>query len=200
MSKYYDHKYFVYEKPHRSQLEVKLVIQDILNTYIGSNKSNTQLKKMKLFRLNCYDPSGRKADWQSNDLSYELVEEYILKNNQFDYKFFNAYEIKCDWLDGNIHISLPQHFVDQNGDTVKSALTMNFGNSFPIKPTIDREGVLYNSFQNTIADKIIKLHHKLIIDSDRSLETDWLFDLISLITYSISIIDITLNKLLNFRS
>lgn len=72
---------------------------------------------------------------------------------------------------------------------------MPYGENFPIKPLLDREGVMYNSFHASIAKRIIKLHNDLVSKSNKISDSDWMFDLISLISSTISMLDITLNQL-----
>lgn len=189
------HKYFSYEESKPGRVATRRVVTDILNSYLKSNLSKTKLKKMKKMRLNFSSKTGTRQSWQSKDMSFSILEDYITKNNKFNFKDFDACEIKCPWLDGDVDISLPQHFVGSDGKSVKIKLNMPFGNSFPIEPILDREGILFNSFQNVLADRIISLHNKLIAESVNCLTQEWLYDLITLISNSISLVDITLNQL-----
>ncbi|MBI9010554.1 MAG: hypothetical protein JEZ05_11075 [Tenericutes bacterium] len=190
------HKYLFYEENKKMRVAVRYVAKEILNDYLQSDKSITQLKKMKMFKINCYEQSGdKRKEWKSENISYDLILENIENNNTFKFEEFKAVELKCRWLDGNIDISLPQFFIDPNGQTVKLNLNMPFGEKFPIHPTIDREGCMYNSFQNALAKRILYNHKKLVDESYDFLTSDWLYDLITLISNSVSLVDITLNQL-----
>ena len=188
-----NHKYLSYHEINNKK--VNFMAQNLLNTYLKSNHSINQLKKLKDIQISYLKDNNPNNEKTSNLISYDKIRQNIKTNKAFHASDFNLFELSCNWLDGEVAISLPQLFVDQKGKTVKMHLNMPYGENFPIKPLLDREGIMYNSFQGAIAQKIIKIHHDLIDRSNEIFDSDWMFDLITLISTTISLLDITLNQL-----
>ncbi len=188
------HQYLKYESAKPGKVSRRLVAQSLSNIYLGAEHSINRLRKVGRFTVNWSDPSDRTRH-KSDEISFEIIEEYLFRNNRFDHKVFGLYEIGSNWLDSSVEFALAQHAVGSDGEAVKIQLAMPFGPEFPLRPLIDREGVLYNSFQNSLATRIVSLHRRLVEQSHQFMKTDWLYDLISMISNSISIVDITLNQL-----
>jgi hypothetical protein len=102
--------------------------------------------------------------------------------------------VKCEWLDGDANLTLPQQIIGANDETVKFHLPLPLGSTFPLLPMIDCEGVLYNSFQNSLTQRILELHSRLVSNSGNFQSGDWLYDLITLFSNAVSLVDITLNQ------
>ncbi len=188
------HQYFKYESAKPGRVSRRLMAQALANMYLGAEHSINRLRRIGRFVVNWSNPAdGEKCS--SDRMSFEIIEEYLLRNNRFDHKAFKLYEIGSNWLDSSVEFALAQHAVGSDGQAVKIRLPLPFGPTFPICPLIDREGVLYNSFQNSLAKRIVSLHRRLVEQSHQFMSADWLYDLISMISNSISIVDITLNQL-----
>lgn len=187
------HSFFEYEPNKPGRVIVREMTQRVCNAYLNNNHSITKLRKLNRFTINCLDPSNSRT-WVSNGISYDIIQNYLQKNNKFDHQAFNLYELRCNWLDGSVELSLPQQIVGSDEKAVSFRLPLPFGDTFPLWPTLDREGVLYNSFQNSLAKRIISLHHRLVTSSHEFETHDWLYDLIALISNCVSLVDITLNQ------
>lgn len=171
---------------------IRHVAQIILNSYIKKDLSITQLKKLQPFSI-WYEDSKKK--WESSKIALNNIEKHLIEHGKFDPNAFGLAELKCGWLDGDVDISLPQHIVGEDGYPIRFKLSLPLGPNFPICPELDREGVLYNSFQKSLSERIIKLHNRIVNHSSEFKEHDWLYDVIALISGCVSIVDITLNQL-----
>lgn len=187
------HNFYEYEPNKPGRVIVREMAQRICNAYLNSNHSISKLKKIKRVTVNCLDPSSGRT-WVSNEISYDLIHDYLQGNDKFNHSDFNLFELKCNWLDSAVEMSLPQHVVGSDLKAVAFRLPLPFGKNFPLIPALDREGVLYNSFQNSLAKRIIALHHRLIENSNEFQTYDWLYDLINLISNCVSLVDITMNQ------
>ncbi len=70
-----------------------------------------------------------------------------------------------------------------------------YGEDYPITPKLTREGHTYTSLQPQLLHRIVKFRTKLINNSHEGLTDDWFFDLRTLISDTISLIEITLNQI-----
>lgn len=188
-----EHQYLVYERPKAGRLVAREMAHKLFNAYLGTDHSITKLRKLPPTKIGCKDYSSG-ATWTSKPISYEIVLNFLEENGRFDSKPFDLFEVKCNWLDGETNVSLPQQIVGSNNDTVKFHLPLPLGSAFPIQPMLDREGVLYNSLQNSLTKRIITLHKRLVASSNSFNSDDWLYDLITLFSNSVSLVDITLNQ------
>jgi hypothetical protein len=59
---------------------------------------------------------------------------------------------------------------------------------------LDSEGIIYNSFQSSLTGRIAQLHNRLVQDSGNFQSGDWLYNLITLFSNAVSLVDITLNQ------
>ena len=183
----------VYEQPKKGQLVTRNLAQELCNLYFGLDTSITKLKKNHARSIGCKDHSSGNT-WTSKPISYDIILKFMEHNRRFDATAFNLFEIKCEWLDGDTNIALPQQIVGSNNDTVKFHLPLPLGPTFPLQPMLDSEGVLYNSFQNSLIGRITQLHSRIVQTSENFQTGDWLYDLVTLISNSVSLVDITLNQ------
>lgn len=144
------------------------------------------------------EPNHLKTE-KTKPFNYNILKDYIKKNERIDYKHFNFPLNRCIWMDDDINQRYNFHMPDTNESkgmkwrdgTVKR----NLGENFPIKPAIDREGFLFTSFLPRLMKRVIKQRRQLVENSDKIFEDDWLFDFKELINNSISLVDMTLNQI-----
>lgn len=187
-----DHKFLTYKKNKPGRRIIRELTKDILNIYLKKDFGITKLKKIKEFSL---DITQDNKSWTSKIISYDIIEKYLFENNSFIYKEYNLYEFKCKWLDGNVDVSKPQHFISSDNKSLILSLPLPFGNNFPINPKLDREGWIFNSFQTKLSQRIVVLHNRLILNSNNFQDAEWLFDFLELISCCVSLVDILLNQL-----
>lgn len=197
-----DHKYIVYgEKPpsgfisQAAELVTKAYFDIVLPQPIKKWKKDKTTYKIKWTQQNSY------AQMSSADLNYLIIAEELRKFGKFDCDKFNLQPIGCQWLDTSLDMSQNFHFFDPGNE---NALFMNdgvpgqqYGDDYPIKPKLDREGHIFTTFQPALIKRIIKQRKLLIENSDKALFSDWVLDLRSLINDSVSLVDINLNQFYN---
>jgi len=106
--------------------------------------------------------------------------------------------IFSNWLDRTLQATLKVHLTDSRTESLQikdGNLPLEYGESFPIVPILDREGHIFTTFHSQLIKRIIDQRKSIVENSHLAFETDWLFNLRSLINDSVSIIDITLNQL-----
>ncbi len=142
-----------------------------------------------------FDGGGQE---ESKPLSYLLFTKYIRENGKFDTRNFNLPSASCFWMDGLFSIGMDYHRLDTSPDglmMIDSTPQEQFGENYPIEPSIDREGVIYSSFNNNLYERIIAERIKLVETSDEfSLDGKWVFELRGVIGDVISLVEITLNQ------
>lgn len=139
--------------------------------------------------------------WQWNAINqkskpflFRDIAQSIFKLKDWDHQQFNFPAIQPSFFDSSMSLG---------GGTAGLGLSITmgqYGNNFPIKPKIDREGAITSTFQNYITANILKLHNR-IVDHSNELnaagmpDTDWFNDLRLLINECISLVEIHLHTL-----
>lgn len=135
----------------------------------------------------------------SKNINYKIFIRTLKEKGEFKPEEFNLPESKCVWLDTSIDVDINYHIFDEGSKealkTVDGTPQQIYGDKFPIAPSLDREGIMYSSFQQELLYRIINNRNALIENSNFCLKRNWLFDLRSLINDAISILDITLIQL-----
>lgn len=106
--------------------------------------------------------------------------------------------MKCLWLDESLDLSINYHIVDDSGNTVNvvdGIPQQQYGDKYPIKPRLDREGHIFTTFQPQLIRRIIANRQSLLEKSNLALMPSWILDLRELINDTISLLDITLIQL-----
>ena len=194
-----NHKYLKWDKsaPAGFISQAALIL---IRQFLGKEQS---LKKWReddnLYHFTWEDPKSKKSI-TTKKINYKLIAEHLRLNNSFDEKMYDLPTIWSSWLDRSIDLSINYHYVDKNGDVLQMAdgtLPQEYGENFPLKPMLDREGHVFTTFLPQLTKRIIKQRSLLVENSHLALMHDWVFDLRSVINDSISLIDITLNQLYN---
>jgi len=148
------------------------------------------------WKLNYEEPIGYPKT--SKSISYKIIAEFIRTNKFFDPQAFNLPLKGCVWLDSSTDLKLNTHMYNENVSLQLNSgdlQTHHYGEKYPVKPILKREGHLYTSVQPQLMRRIMNERKKLIDRSNESLTDDWVFDLRALISDTISLVDIALNQL-----
>ncbi|MBW4695846.1 MAG: hypothetical protein KME27_29365 [Lyngbya sp. HA4199-MV5] len=179
---------------------VPRVTVELLNFYSRKSLSRKKWVKEKEFVLNYRSNADNDGQKSSNPISYGIISKYIYENGYFSSEAFNLFPYECFWLDNTIDVQIDFHKFDPGTtEALTIVLPQNqmYGSNYPINLKIDREGHLHSSMQKALAQRIINLRKKLVIQSNEALLSDWMFDLRSLIGDTISLVDITLHQFYN---
>lgn len=196
-----NHKFLIFAKnPPKGFISQGATI--LTKFYLGSlQKSVKNWKKDKTLYEARWIHSKTKVQMVSKKISYLIFAQVLRDKACFDFNEYNLSPMECFWLDHSLDISINFH---KHDDNATSAITINaavpqqqYGEEYPIKPQLDREGHIFTSFQTQLLKKIINTRTLLVENSHQALSPDWVFDLRTLINDSISLIDITLNQLYN---
>lgn len=161
----------------------------------GIKQSRDKWRKEKRgFNVNYSEPNGEKK--QSNPINYLVVAEQIRTTGNFNPAAFNLPRMECFWLDHSLDMKINFHMTDHTGTfgIISGIPQQQYGDRYPIKPNLQREGHLYTTFQPQLLNRIITQRKKLIENSNFAVEDEWVFDLRNLISDTISLIDITLTQ------
>ncbi len=197
-----NHKYVIYdEKPPTGFISQAAEL--VTKSYFDIIKSQP-IKKWKKDRNTYQIHWTREKDnarMSSGNLNYLIIAEELRNVGKFDCEKFNLQPIGCLWLDTSLDMSQNFHFFDQDNENtlfVNDGIPQQqYGDNYPIKPKLDREGHIFTTFQPALIKRIIKTRKSLIENSDGALFSDWILDLRSLINDSVSLVDINLNQLYN---
>jgi hypothetical protein len=196
-----NHKYIIYGKNPPAGF-ISLAAKELTKWYLGQIKQdfNKWKRDKNLYTLK-WQPPTAKTEFTSKEINYLRISEELRVENNFDNKKFILPPIECFWMDKSIDLSINCHSFEEGS---KEALTIvdgtpqqQYGEKYPIKPQLDREGHIFTTFQPQLIKRIIKQRKSIIENSEKALHPDWILDLRSLINDSISLLDITLNQLYN---
>jgi hypothetical protein len=176
-----------------------------MNTYAGFlvidhyfksiQQSREKWRKGKqLLSLNWTTLNGENK--QSKPVNYLTIAEQIRTTGEFDPAIFDLPPMECFWLDHSLDMKLNFHMTDHTGTLgVTSGIPQQqYGDKYPIKPNLQREGHLYTTFLPQLLNRIISQRTKIIQSSNFAVQNEWVFDLRNLISDTISLIDITLTQ------
>jgi len=161
----------------------------LMNYYNNESHSRTKWVKMQA-RIIVY--AGKTK--QSAPITLRLLERN-LEHGSFDHGAFKLFAPTCAWLDFDTSLAPAFHYVDTEGNAVSMRVQTTLGERFPLVPHLDREGVIYPSFQQPIIGRIVKLRRMLVESSSEYHTYDWLMGLRELVAECVSLIDITLHQL-----
>lgn len=194
-----NHKFVIEDsKPlNRLNTEMAFIIVETLLKDISNNRKKWK-KDNQTYTVNWTDyKTGNKQ--HSESVNYKIIAEHLRQKGEYDPKDLNLPPLECLWLDKSVDLSINFHKFDPGK---KNALTMKdgtpqlqFGENYPIKPSLDREGQFFTTLHPQLIKRIIRDRTNLIQNSNLALENDWILDLRTLVNDSISLIDITLNSL-----
>jgi hypothetical protein len=195
-----NHKYIVYgEKPlsgfisQAAELVTKAYFDNVFQQPLNKWKKDRQTYQIHWNREKDNSPMS------SKELNYLIISEELRLYGKFDSEKFNVYPLGCLWLDISLDSSQNFHFFDAGGavSIIDGITRQHYGDRYPIKPKLDREGHIFTTFQPSLIKRIIRQRKSLIENSDQALFSDWILDLRSLINDCVSLVDINLNQFYN---
>jgi hypothetical protein len=189
------HKFLRRKKVRPRAAEVNELVASILNHYTHQDITPSKYAKMEIINLRV---KGQAASTLCQ-VRFEDIALYLQENRSFHHDKFGLPPLRSDWLDAVPVFSLnaPIHAIDVNGPL--KFLSVPFGESFPVKPCLDREGVAFGTFQVALQENIVRLYNRIIDESHLAVEVDqpvWFHDLRMLINDCVTIVDITLHQLI----
>lgn len=168
--------------------------------FISNRQSRRKWYKDKQnYQINWKD--GNQNQQSSHFINYLSIAKFIREHGYFDASVFNLPELQCFWLDFSLNYKINWHKFDhtaQDGLSVIDGVPQQqYGKSYPIIPKLNREGHSFTTLQPQLLSRISQLRTNLILNSDQALTEEWFFDLRTLISDTVSIVDITLNQIYN---
>ncbi len=196
------HRFFQYAAPKPGERAAREIALQLLNMYSNETLSRTKWAARKAFIINWkepkYGPDGKIAEWvprESVEMSLDMLETHIADTHMFDFKKFNLYDPRCNWLDASVDVAPHFHAVDP---AKNKALTFSvpspLGDKYPFHAALDREGRAFSSFQSLLLKRIASLRKKLIDQSAQPYSDEWFQDFRTLISECVSLVDTTLHQ------
>lgn len=175
--------------------EVNQLAAYILNRDTGEKRSVSFYRKHNRLTLN-WEAEGKRH--QTTFRFSDLVED-IRSTRTIDSAKFGLRPLLSEWLDASVGISKPDApIVAVDGSHfLEFCVGLPFGDSFPLTPAIDREGVAFSSLQLQVQTNIVR-SFKMLVDGDESpvdMDGNWLWDFRALLNECVSVVDMTLHQL-----
>jgi hypothetical protein len=176
--------------------EVNQISADILNCYTKQKLTVTKYKKLGRLKLSWSDQQGN----NETTVSLNEITAFVMDNRTFDPKAFGLPAFPNNWLDGTVALAKPDGPIVSTDGTryLPFDLPAHFCPDSPVVPCLDREGLIFSSFQHAIFKNIVRLHLKVVDECDSAFdlsEPNWIHDLRFLINECVTAIDMTLNQL-----
>ncbi len=176
-----------------------LVALEIMNSFIRNDLGvkNHKTEKRR-FVVEPIDSDGNPKP-KSIEFNYSDIMSSLKKIGYYERTNFNLPELECHWLDKSINMSINFHRMENEHRNVltmvDSTPQVQYGQNYPIKLQLDREGHMVTSFQSQLLLRVIQQRSNLVRNSHNALSSEWLLDLRTLINDAISMLDITLNQI-----
>lgn len=192
-----NHKYFAFRDKIPNAI-LSQMVGELICHYYKTVKSSKILKyENRVERIRA--KHNNSEDVISEKISYNILERFIKERGYFDTTPFKLPAYQCFWLDVGLEAAVNWHEFDhtapEGGGLNDGFVRQQYGPNYPIKPHINREGIMLSNMQPFIVTKIIQYRQKLVDNSHLALTFDWLYDLKQLINDTISLVDITLNQI-----
>jgi len=175
--------------------EVNELVAAILNHYTQQDFTVSKYIKMGTFELRLKGTSRTSI----GRFRFETLAQHIQEDRSFQYEKFGLPPLYSHWLDAEPIFSLNAPIKATDVEGPLKFLVVPYGDSFPVKPCLDREGVAFGNFQTPVQQNIVRMYNKIIDESHLALEIDspvWFHDLRMLINDCVTIVDITLHQLI----
>lgn len=133
----------------------------------------------------------------SKPINFRVIQRHLSKHMAFKHYELDLPEIISFWMDRSINAAMNFSYADATDElTLKDGLLkQQYGNSFPIDPQLNQEGLLITSFLQLVTKRIIYSRNYLVRESQNFFTSEWLFTLKDFLNHSISLVDISLNQL-----
>ena len=192
------HRFLQFESPQPHRRMVREIAVALMNYYLNANLSRSKWLKVPRQPAKCFDaPRGeptKRREWLSKPIDVRTFESH-LESGTFDYASFELVDPRCDWLDASVQGGPAFHAVGADGNALRFLMPTTLGPSFPLVPTIDREGYAFNSFQLLLLDRILDLRNAVVAASDTFSTGAWFQNLRAFICECVSLVDVTLHQI-----
>lgn len=171
--------------------EVSQLAAYVLNHFTGEKRSVGYYRK--------HDPLTLTRDQKRVTFRFSDLVDHMQTSRLLDSVKFEFPKVLSEWLDSGVGVSKPDApIVATDGSHfLEFCVPLPFGDSFPLTPSIDREGVALSSLQLQVQANIVRWF-KALVEGDESpvnLDGNWLWNFRTLLNECVSIIDMTLHQL-----
>jgi|SRR5690554_241141 len=192
-----NHKYILFSSTPQTGNNTEVGFR-LVDFYFNKAQNRKKWRKdLKKYNVSWNDMN--KNPQTSKPVNYLDIAKYIREKGYFDNKEFNLPPIECFWLDFSLDVKINWHKFDETGPeglAIHDGVPQQqYGNDYPIKPKLNREGHSFTTLQPQLMSRIIYLRNRLIENSNEALTDNWFFDLRSLISDTVSLVEITLTQL-----
>lgn len=164
----------------------------ILNIISGQKNTTTKWKNSKSICIRWSDNGIIKE----KKLKYYQLVESLKKNRQYNSKELDLPSIPPSWIDKSIELCLPFYApCNQDNTSLAMELGTSFGNSYPIKPNIDREGLMSGGLITLVERNLLLFRNELINNSKYIFNLDdgiWFGKLLCYLNMLVSSFDVTM--------
>ncbi|MGC4070364.1 MAG: hypothetical protein QM784_38010 [Polyangiaceae bacterium] len=186
------HQYFLESRGDTPNSRCRLVAAYILNTYWNQDYSVSKWRRLPPFVIEWVDRGVRKV----GRVEYNSLVADMHKRGRADMVNYGFPLLMSPLFDSPVDVGQANTVVGSDGGTVKIQLPMAMGESFPLVPTIDREGFAIADMQTLVELNIAALFRKLVATSNLapSPRSGWLTDLRLFISECVTAVDMMLHK------
>ena len=149
-----------------------------------------QLRKMR--QLTWKDASGQPT---SRAWRFDTVVEEVCRTCDFEPKDMGLPSAGSRTLTSDFSYAHDVPAMADAAGPFRVKAVGSLGASFPLIPTLDREGGIFTSFEDVLQQSVVESHARLVDSSDAMLHPPWVNNLRILINDVVSSVDIALNYL-----
>jgi hypothetical protein len=185
------HQFLRFDKTPPDKLLVRRILAYMIGKWVGKDITVTQMLKARDLKLRASHGSD------SIPIDIRALLETITSNRNCDMESLGVEKPGELWLDGGpMHIKRNFCMLPGHDETVTLAMQVPIADTFPLRPSLDREGFGYASFQYPLQHNVIQMLENLVFGSHLAVDAhpDWVNWFRALVSDCVSLVDITLHQ------
>jgi hypothetical protein len=173
--------------------KMRAIAAYILNRYTNQELSVSRWKKKPAAIRTWHDGKTQREV----RIDFSALVRRMHQHRRVDAINFSLPYLMSPLFDSAADIGVPQTFVGSDGGTLMLRLPMAMGESFPLVPQIDREGLAIADMQALVEGNIVSLFNRLVAKSHEAPQprSGWLTSFRMLANECVTAIDMMLHKI-----
>ncbi|MEQ1568215.1 MAG: hypothetical protein ABMA64_21425 [Myxococcota bacterium] len=189
-----EHHWLRYAARHGDRSLARQIVAAWVSYAVGRPATASKLRKAGWLEVKWNDPQ---AGPRASRFRFEDVVEVVVASGDVDEVALGLPPMTSKSLPSDFHYAhnIPP-MMDHTG-TFKVSAVGSLGAAFPVRPTLDREGMFFTSFEGVLYENVVELHNRLVMSSDGLLMRGhrWFNDLRVLVNDVVAAVDIALSYL-----
>lgn len=189
-----EHHWLRYAARHGDRSLARQIVAAWVSYGMGKPATASKLRKAGWLDVKWNDPQ---AGPRASRIRFDDVVESVVATGDFDAAALGLPPMLSKSLPADFDYAHNVPPMTDHTGTLKVTAAGSLGAGFPVKPTLDREGMFFTSFEGVLYENVVELHDRLVSGSDDLLMRGprWFNDLRALVNDVVASVDIALSYL-----